>query len=54
LWTTDPYEPPAAPKKDLSDLRELARGNKIAAIKLLRELHPGLGLKEVKEYIDSL
>lgn len=31
----------------------LARGNKIAAIKRVREL-TGMGLKEAKEYVDSL
>ena len=32
----------------------LALGNKIAAIKHYRELHPGMGLAEAKEAIDSL
>jgi hypothetical protein len=32
----------------------LALGNKIAAIKLYRELHPGMGLAEAKEAIDAL
>jgi ribosomal protein L7/L12 len=31
----------------------LARGNKIEAIKLVRE-HTGLGLKEAKDYVDAL
>ena len=43
-----------APAHDLAEVRALAlAGNKIAAIKLYREL-TGAGLKEAKDYVDSL
>ena len=44
----------AAPARDLAEVRALAiAGNKIAAIKLYREL-TGVGLKEAKDYVDAL
>ena len=42
------------PGQDLAEIRALlAQGNKIAAIKQLREL-TGLGLKEAKDYVDAI
>lgn len=32
----------------------IRRGNKINAIKLLREMYPDLGLKEIKEWVEDL
>jgi ribosomal protein L7/L12 len=44
----------AVPSQDLSDIRALLeRGNKIEAIKRVREL-TGVGLKEAKDYLDGL
>ena len=45
---------PVAPTHDLAEVRALAQaGNKIEAIKLYRQL-AGVGLKEAKDYVDSL
>ncbi len=50
-------EPPPAPPSGASpEVERLARspGNKIAAIKLYRDQHPGVGLSEAKAKIDSI
>lgn len=55
-YQPEPPRPAPAPLTgDLEfDVRELvARGNKIGAIKLVRE-HTGLGLKEAMEYVEGL
>ncbi len=42
-------------KDDLDKVRELIRYNKkIEAIKLLRCLRPGMGLKEAKDFVESI
>ncbi len=59
LPATGPIAPPVGsaapqPASDLSEVHALAlQGQKIQAIKLYREL-TGVGLKEAKEYVDSL
>lgn len=54
---TLPSAPPAPPQLSTSELdtqvRSLARTNKIEAIKLVRQ-HTGLGLKEAKDYVEQL
>jgi large subunit ribosomal protein L7/L12 len=47
-------EAPAAEEKDSFDVvLTAAGGNKIAVIKVVREIVAGLGLKEAKELVDS-